>query len=68
MSCQTVLTKLMECQIWHQPDDSVGGVFRKGAMASARLDARHFSFSLYATGAFPEAVTLMLELKGSESE
>ena len=29
-----------------------GGGFRKGTMASADLDARHFSFSLTATGAF----------------
>ena len=63
-----MLARLMESQIWYQLASSVGGGFRKGAMASARLDARHFSFSLYATGAFPEAVTLMLELKGSESE
>ena len=33
----------------------------------ARLDARHFSFSLYATGAF-QAATLVLELRGNESE
>ena len=31
---------------------SVGGGFRKGRMASACLDARHFSFSLYTTCAF----------------
>ena len=30
-----------------------GGVrFGKGTIASAHLDARHFSFSLYTTGAF----------------
>ena len=39
---------------------------QKRAMASARLDVRHFSFSLYATGAF-QASTLVLELRGSES-
>ena len=31
---------------------SVGGVFRKGTMACAHLDSRHFSFSQYATGVF----------------
>ena len=31
------------------------------------LNVRHFSFSLYAIGAF-QAATLMLELRGSESE
>ena len=46
---------------------SVWGGFRKGTVASAHLDARHFSFSLYATGAF-QAATLLLELRGSESE
>ena len=34
---------------------------------SSHLDARHFSFSLNVTGAF-EAATLVLELRGSESE
>ena len=43
-----------------------GGRFRKGTMASAHLDARHFSFSLYITGAFQDAI-LVLELRGSES-
>ena len=46
---------------------SVGVEFRKGTMASARLDARHFNFSLYATGAFPDA-SLVLELRVSKSE
>ena len=36
-------------------------------MASARLDASHFSSSLYATSAFQVAAPL-LELRGSESE
>ena len=31
---------------------SVGGGFRKGTVASVRLDARHFILSQYATGAF----------------
>ena len=64
---QTVVARLMESQIWHQLASSVGGGFTKGTMASACLDARHFSFSQYATGAF-QAATLVLELKGSESE
>ena len=46
---QTVLARLMESQIWHQLASSVGGGFTKGTMASARLDARHFSLSLYTT-------------------
>ena len=45
----------------------VQGGFRKGTMTSAYLDARHFSSSLYATGAF-QGATLVLELIGSESE
>ena len=44
-----------------------GGGFRKGTMAFAHLDARHFSSSLYATGAI-HAVTPLLELRGSESQ
>ena len=42
---------------------------------SSHLDVRHFSSSLYATGTFPaaatgafQAATLVLELRGSESE
>ena len=62
---QTVLPRLMRSQIWHQLAGSVA--FIKGTRASACLDARHFSFSQYATGAF-QAATLVLELKGSESE
>ena len=58
----------MESQIWHQLASSVaGGGFRKGTMASACLDARHFSFSLYTSGTF-QAATLVLELRGSEFE
>ena len=56
---QTVLARLMDSQIWHQLAGSFGGGFRKGTMASACLDARHFSFSLYTTGAF-QATTLVL--------
>ena len=43
------------------------GQFRKEMMASAYLDTRNFSSSLYAAGAF-QAASLVLELKGSESE
>ena len=64
---QTVLARLVESQIWHQYAGSVGGGPRKGTMATARLDAGHFSSSLHATGAFP-AAALALELRGSESE
>ena len=64
---QTVLARLMESLIWHQLASCVGGGFRKGTMTSARFDARHFSSSLCATGAF-QAATLVLELRGSDSE
>ena len=63
---QKMLTRLMESQIWHQLVNSVGEGLRKGTMASAHLDARHFSSSLYATGAF-QAAPLVLELRGSET-
>ena len=62
----TVLARLMESQIWHQLSSSVEGGFRKGTMASADLDARHFSFSLCATGVV-QAATPVLELRWSES-
>ena len=64
---QTVLARSMESRIWHQLTGSVVGGFSKGTMASARLDARHFSFFLYTTGAF-QAAAPVLELRGSESE
>ena len=64
---QIVLARLVESQTWDQLTGSVWGGFRKGTMASAHLDAKHFSFSLYATGAF-QAATPVLELRGSESE
>ena len=44
---------------------SAEGGLRKGTVASAHLDARHFSH--YATCAF-QGATLVLELRGSESE
>ena len=64
---QTVLTRLMESQIWHQLISSVGRRFSKGTVASACLNARHFSSSLCTTGAF-QAATPVLGLRGSESE
>ena len=63
----TVLARLMEFQIWHQPTSSLRGELSKGTMASACPNARHFSLSLYATCAL-QAATPMLELRGSESE
>ena len=48
----TVLARLMESQLWHQLAGIVGGEFRKGTMAPAHLDVRHFSFSLYTSGSF----------------
>ena len=62
----SMLARLMESQIWHPPVGSVGGGCRRGTMGSARLDARHFSVSLYATGAF-QGATPVLELRGNES-
>ena len=63
---QTAFARLMESQIWHQLAGCVGGGFGKRTMASAHLDARDFSFSQYATGAF-QAATLVLEVRQSES-
>ena len=37
---------LKESQTWYQLAGSLEGGFREGTMASAHLDARHFSFSL----------------------
>ena len=51
------------CQLY----GSLWGRFRKGIMASAHLDARYFSFCLYATGTF-QAATLVLELRVSLSK
>ena len=59
--------RLWESQMWHQSTRSVGEGFRKGTMSSAHLDARHPSFSQYATGAL-QAATPLLELRGHESE
>ena len=62
-----MLARLMESQIWHQLAGSVGRRFRKGTMDFAYFDDRHFSFSLYATGAF-QATNLVVELRWSEYE
>ena len=62
-----MLAKLMEFQIRYQLSGSVGRALRKGTMASAHLDARHFSFSLYTTGTF-QAAALFLEVRRSQSE
>ena len=79
---QTVLASLMESQLWHLPAGCVallGEGSKKGQWPlspflsgrklspSSCLDARHFSYFLYTTGAF-QAATLVLELRESESE
>ena len=79
---QMVLARLMGSQIWHPPASSVamwGGGLSKGRQPRptflserklsprSHLDARPFSSSPYATGAF-QAATLVLKLRGSESE
>ena len=67
---QTVLAKLMESQIWHLPASCVAlpvSLSERRLSPSPHLDVRHFSSSLYATGAF-QAATLVLELRGSEPE
>ena len=73
---QTVLARLMESQIRHLPAVSVAllgegsekgqwplptFLSRRKLFPSSRLNARHFSSSLNATGAF-QAATLVLEL------
>ena len=45
----------MESQIWLQLASSVWGEFRKGTMASAHLDAEHFSFFLCLSRCYPNA-------------
>ena len=45
----------------------VGGGVNKGTMSSVPPDAKHFGPSLYTTGAL-QAATLVLELRGNESE
>ena len=64
---QTVLAMLMESQIWYQPTGSVGRRLQQRDNGLSLPNARHFSFSLYTTGAL-QAATLVLELRGSESE
>ena len=48
----TVLARLMESQIWHQPIGSVGGELSKGTVAFAHPDAKHLNLSLYTTVPF----------------
>ena len=54
---ETVLARLMESQIWHQPASSVGRGLSKAGLR----------FPLYTTGVF-QAATVGLELRGSQSE
>ena len=77
-----MLARLMESQTWHPPASSealCGEVSEKGQWPllafqfgrklffSSCLNVRHFSSSLYATGAF-QASILVLELRRSESK
>ena len=67
---QTVLTRLMESQIWYPPAGSVAVppiLSGRKLSPSSLLDARHFSSSLCTSGAF-QAATLVLELRGNESD
>ena len=43
----TVLARLLESQMWHQPTGSVGGRLSKGTMTSAQLGARHQFLPVY---------------------
>ena len=63
---QTLLAGLMD--IWHSPGFVALPTFLSGRKLppGSLADARHFSFSVYATGAF-QAATLVLELRQSES-
>ena len=79
---KTVLAKLMESQILYPPSDSLALsgedsekkqwplpaiLSGRKLSSSSHLNARHFSSSLYATGAF-QVSTLVLELRGGEPE
>ena len=57
---ETVLARLMESQIWHQPS-CVGGGLSKGTMASAGLATRHLNFFMCTTDTF-QAATPVMEL------
>ena len=76
------LARLLEFQIWNPHAGSVAlceeesqkgqwplptFLSEKKLSSSSHLDARQFSSSLYATGAF-QASTSVLELRGSKSE
>ena len=77
-----MLVKLMESQIRHPPAASIAVfgeesekgqwplptfLFERKLSSSSHLDARHFTSSLYNTGAF-QAAAPDLELRGSVSE
>ena len=80
---QTVLVSQVDgSKIWLPPSSSVAlwgeasekeqwslllDLSKRKPSRSSHLDARYFSSSLYATGAF-QAATLVLELRGSECE
>ena len=59
----TVLPRLTESQIWHQP--TVGGRAQQRDNGLCSPNARHLRLSLCATGALRSA-TPVLELRGSE--
>ena len=64
----TMLARLMESQIWYLPASFVAVrafLSRRKLSSRSCLDARHFSSSLYVTGAF-QAATLVLEVRGHE--
>ena len=65
---QTVLSRLTESQIWHQPVSSMAlhGEGSEKGQWPLLTDTRNFSLSQYATGAL-QAATLVLELR-SESK
>ena len=60
------VVSLMESLIGHWSASSVGVGPRKETVISASLDAIQLSFPLHTTGD-PEAITLSLEHRGSES-
>ena len=64
---QTMLSRLVESQVWLQLAGYVLRGFRKRTIASACLDAIYFVFSLCTTGAF-QATVLVLEFRESESQ
>ena len=65
---QTVLARLKESQIWHQPTGSVGRGFRKGQWPLLTLLPDTSGSPCISLVSFKLFVTLVLELRGSESE